>query len=404
MTIDLIDQSTAVAVSREASLRRIASDGEAVVLSSDWHIQVSDRLVDVEATWLALEEAGIESPGQSYEFTKVWIDTFDIPSDRQRFIAISHKDRPIAVLAFERQKRFGIRVFAPFAECHVGTNSQLMDVDYWRSLSVEEQAAVWTAVKEAVDADLVFLPAILSDQVALFGPGSKSVATESLYRTEFSSWEDVDRVQRTRNRRKHDKQQGAKLAASGEVTFEAVGAGDDAAHAIDIMFADRAARFAEQGIDDPFKTPKVRAFYRSIFESGERLKGKMHLLKLDGEVIATRFNLVMQDRMFCLISSMSVAPRLQPGSPGKQVLLKGMQTMFDAGTRVFDMGAGFSDEKRHWCNVQLPLSNVYLPKTFKGRVLTVLLITRANLKARIKANKKMFDFLKSCRAKLASFR
>jgi CelD/BcsL family acetyltransferase involved in cellulose biosynthesis len=35
----------------------------------------SHHLADVEALWRSLEAGGIESPGQSFDFTRVWIET-----------------------------------------------------------------------------------------------------------------------------------------------------------------------------------------------------------------------------------------------------------------------------------------------------------------------------------------
>ena len=55
------------------------------------------------------------------------------------------------------------------------------------------------------------------------------------------------------------------------------------------------------------------------------------MLRLNGEIVAVRYNIVHGDRMFCLISSMSDDPAIQNGSPGKQCLLRVMQTVFDAG-------------------------------------------------------------------------
>ena len=79
-----------------------------------------------------------------------------------------------------------------------------------------------------------------------------------------------------------------------------------------------------------------------------------------------RYNIVAGDRLFCLISSMSEDERLRPGSPGKQCLLRVMQSVFAEGYRVFDMGEGLTDEKRHWCNVQVPVDDRYVPISVIG--------------------------------------
>ena len=174
----------------------------------------------------------------------------------------------------------------------------------------------------------------------------------------------------------------------------------DANPAIDVLFSDRAARFAAQGIADPFAAPQVRAFYRTIFGEGETLKGQMQVLRLNGAIVAARYNLVAGDRMFCLISSMNTDPGLQPGSPGKQILVRLMQSIFGQGITSFDMGAGLTDEKRHWCNVQLPLVDVLMPVTLKGRVHVALASLWPRLKRAIKRNEKLFAVARRLRARL----
>ena len=126
---------------------------------------------------------------------------------------------------------------------------------------------------------------------------------------------------------------------------------------LDTMFRQRAARFREMGVFDPFARPgdpRASTMQRVAPRLG-RAGQAASCCKLDGEIVAMRYNIVHGDRLFCLISSMSDDPALRPGgSPGKQCLLRVMQTMFDEGFRVFDMGEGLTDEKRHWCNVQIP--------------------------------------------------
>jgi CelD/BcsL family acetyltransferase involved in cellulose biosynthesis len=113
---------------------------------------------------------------------------------------------------------------------------------------------------------------------------------------------------------------------------------------------------------------------------------RVHTLRLDGEIVAVRYNIVEGERMFCLISSMIDCERLQTGSPGKQCLLRVMQGVFEQGMRVFDMGAGFTDEKRHWCNVQVPLRQHYVALTPQGAAVGMLHRSYHQLRAKAKAH------------------
>jgi len=133
---------------------------------------------------------------------------------------------------------------------------------------------------------------------------------------------------------------------------------------------------------------------------GSAVDVRLHALRLNGEIVALRYNIVHGDRLFCLISSMSVDPAIQPGSPGKQCLLRVMQTVFDNGYHPFDMGNGFTDEKRHWCNVQIPVRQHYIALTPVGRLASSLHRSWQVGRKRIKENKQLLGFIKSVRSKL----
>jgi len=360
----------------------------------------SDLLTDVESNWRRLEKLGLDSPGQSYDFVRVWVETFNIPRENQAYVSVELAGRPLMVAALEKTSRLGVTIYKPFPCSHVGVNTPLMDRGRMARLSDLDRRMMWSRIGKALGADIVRFGRVLESDCALLPSDATAIASDNLYRTEFESWEDCDRQQRTRSRRKHDKQQGQKLAALGDVSYEEIGGEEDATDAMNALFYDRAARFAAQGIDDPFAPAEVRAFYRSVFRTRGALAGHMQVLKLNGDIVAARYNLIAGNRMFCLISSMSTEPKLQPGSPGKQILVRLMQSIFANGIRSFDMGAGFTDEKRHWCNVSLPLSEVIMAQTLKGWLAMQALSAKLRIKHVIKSNEKLFAKVKEWRARL----
>lgn len=113
-----------------------------------------------------------------------------------------------------------------------------------------------------------------------------------------------------------------------------------------------------------------------------------------------RYNIAHGERLFCLISSMSDDETVQTGSPGKQCLLRVMQTVFDAGCRGFDMGAGFTDEKRHWCNVHLPVRHHYVPLSMLGTVAARSHLGWQVLRQKLKASKAVMGVVKAVRGRM----
>lgn len=362
---------------------------------------VTHSLSDIEADWRALGEASVESPGQDFDFVRLWIDALGIREADQFYLTASQNGRPVALLPLHRRWVRGVRTLTWFPGPHVGCNAPLIDAKALAAMTSEERRTMWQLLlREVTGADVVYLKAVPEMRVEgidLFAELGRSIEVETLYRAQFASWDEANATQRNKSRRKHDRQQGERLEALGEVSFETLGNGENALAVLDIMFRQRAARFRAMGVWDPFARPAIRAFYDNTAREDSGVAVKLHLLRLNGDIVAVRYNIIKDDRLFCLISSMSDDATIQGGSPGKQCLLRVMQTEFDAGYRMFDMGAGFTDEKRHWCNGQLPVRQHYLPITRRGALAAAAHRNWALQRQRIKSDPRLLKFAKSAR-------
>ncbi len=368
-------------------------------------VHVLNDLDAVAPLWQCLQSGEIQSPGQHLGFTRAWVAAQKIAREDQLYVVAEMAGEPVALLPLWRRKARGVTLLSWFPGPHVGCNAPLVDIQRLARLGSVERAALWSAMLETLSgADLIYLksvPQLAVDGVDLFAELGRSIPAETLYRAQFSSWDEADRTQRNKSRRKHDRQQGDRLEALGQVGFEEVRNGPDAPAILDLMFRQRAARFRAMNVPDPFTCPGIREFYDATVAAESGVDVRLHVLRLDGEVVAVRYNVAHGTRLFCLISSMSEDPAIQAGSPGKQCLLRVMQSVFELGYRTFDMGAGFTDEKRHWCNVQIPVRHHYVPLTTLG---TVAGETHRNwqvIRQRIKGDDRLKGWAKGLRGKLA---
>jgi CelD/BcsL family acetyltransferase involved in cellulose biosynthesis len=367
-----------------------ASASDLPLSSGALTVSVTNRIEDVEAIWRALTAERIESPGQSYDFIRLWIADRQIDEDDQRYVVARLDGAPIALLPLRRRRRNGLFIYTWFPSSHVGCYAPISDYTALERLGADGRRALWQEMIGKLDgADAVYLrsiPTEIAGYTGLFDELGEALTVETLYRAEFTSWEQCDQVQRSRTRRKHDRQQGDRLVALGDIGFELVTDPLAGTEAIGVMFRQRSARFRAQGIRDIFVCDNLVGFYLRAMQPGSGVDVRLHVLRLNGEIVAVRYNIVHGDRMFCLISSMSDDPQIQIGSPGKQCLLRVMQSVFDAGFTMFDMGSGFTDEKRHWCNVQTPLRPHYVGITRKGQAAVGLHRNFQRLRAWAKAH------------------
>lgn len=388
-----------------AELRRHGADAD----EGQWWMEIgmsvasTFKLDDVAENWRALERTGVDSLTQSLDLTQAWIRQFNVPETDQLYVCGSAKGEIAAIFPLIRRKRYGFDIWTWMPGPHVGSNEPVMNRELLIDIGEQGRADLWQRMFSTVfGADAVVLHSMPTDpEMDLYADLGQSIDWDVLYRSEFSSWEECRKVQHTRSRRKHDRQQGAKLEAMGDVSFEVVDGRADPAlldELVGLMFAQKAKRFAEWGVEDPFVDADVRAFYRNVIAGDGSLSGQMHVLRLDGKVVAMRYNLTHGDRIFAMISSMDDDPDLSPGSPGKQNLLRSMEHIFSLGFKVCDQGAGYSDEKRHWCNVQIPLRTHYLPISTKGAVGIKGHQFKGYLKREIKQNKQLFALAKSVRS------
>lgn len=368
-------------------------------------VLVTNRIEDVETVWRELTASAIESPGQSYDFIRTWVADRKIAAAQQRYVVGRVDGVAVALLPLHRKRVHGLPVFTWFPGANVGCYAPVADYARLAALGVEGRCRLWDAMTgELNGADVVYLrsiPTEVGGHQGLFDELGATLAVETLYRSEYSSWEECDKLQRSKSRRKHDRQQGDRLDAMGEVSFEEIRNGGDTNCAIETMFKQRSARFKSMGIRDTFVRDRLIGFYHDTVKPDSGIDVRLHVLRLNGDIVAVRYNIVHNDRMFCLISSMSDDPAIQNGSPGKQCLLRVMQTVFDEGIRVFDMGSGFTDEKRHWCKVQTPMRQHYIGLTPQGALIVrghqTFMKTRAaikanpQLKAAIRGMRQLFD-------------
>jgi len=108
-------------------------------------ILVTTSLADIEADWRVLESRGIESPGQSYDFLRHWMDTIGSARGNQTFVSVRTVRGPVAVMAFQRRKSFGVRILSPLACDHVAVSAPLVDAEYFAGLTSAARSALWKA-------------------------------------------------------------------------------------------------------------------------------------------------------------------------------------------------------------------------------------------------------------------
>ena len=241
--------------------RAVASHGAISVV-------VSHQLTEVETVWRALSDHAIESPGQNFDFISAWVAHHHIAPEDQRYVVGRVDGVAVALLPLHRKRMHGLSVMTWFPGAQAGCYAPVADYTRLAALGEDGRCALWTAMTGALQgADIVYLrsiPTAVGEHVGLFDELGATLAVETLYRSEYASWEDCDRLQRSKSRRKHDRQQGDRLSAMGRVDFAEIDNNGDTQWAIETMFSQRSARFKTQGIRDTFVQDGLIGFYHAL--------------------------------------------------------------------------------------------------------------------------------------------
>ena len=131
-------------------LEEVVRASGALTAADGFDITVTHSLDEVEATWRLFAADGLESPGQNYDFIRLWIAARQIPARDQLFVVASSNGLPMALLPLWRQRRWGCTFYSWFPGAHVGCNAPLLDRKRFAAMSPAERSAFWQAVGRGI--------------------------------------------------------------------------------------------------------------------------------------------------------------------------------------------------------------------------------------------------------------
>jgi CelD/BcsL family acetyltransferase involved in cellulose biosynthesis len=185
------------------------------------------------------------------------------------------------------------------------------------------------------------------------------------------------------------KRKAKKLAELGEIIFKEAETPAETALFLDAFLAQKAARLAAQGIDDPFSEPGVEAFIRAAsvngFDNGKPAI-RLYAMLVGNRIVATYGAAVDARRFSGMFTAFDATPDVGRFSPGEHLLMWLVRSHCRLGLQTFDLGVGEARYKQAYCEVTEPLCDVALPVTQKGAVFAQLLRSKSAAKRALKQN------------------
>lgn len=234
------------------------------VVTGPWQTDLIP-LAAAEDEWRALAaQAKASSPYQAYDWLRAHAEAMAARQDSVALFLRDASGQAIAGLALAIETRRGLRVAEALGGTQANLHLPLVASD--TTLSPEDWREAFRQAARAAGIDLFLLrnvPVGGHAEAEILSKAGPAIAGERVHGLDLDA--DAEIVIRrilSKDSRKKLRQKAQKLATLGPVRLVRGDTSEQAMGLLDAFFAQKAARFRELGIPDPFATPEVRDFLR----------------------------------------------------------------------------------------------------------------------------------------------
>ncbi|WP_398478690.1 GNAT family N-acetyltransferase [Tardiphaga sp.] len=168
---------------------------------------------------------------------------------------------------------------------------------------------------------------------------------------------------------------------------------------LDMFFAVKPLRMAEQGLPDVFAEPGIEGFLREAC-AAPRTGGyaiDVHALVCDEEVIAMYAGVTDEHRFSMMFNTYTMSANAKY-SPGLILMRSIVDYYAERGIESLDLGIGEGDYKRMFCKDDEIIFDSYIPLTTRGRLGALGLSSMAHAKRMVKQSPALLQMAQKLRS------
>jgi CelD/BcsL family acetyltransferase involved in cellulose biosynthesis len=358
------------------------------------HVEVHSSMEEISDAWKALEAEGYATPYQTFDWTRTWVKTLCKPAGLEpRFIhAVDNNGKTAAILPVGLSKSLLGTKAIFLGGKHSNFNMMLFSQSAMMDLSESALAMILTsaAVKSGIDCyHFVHQPYVWKgyDNPLLRLPNKPSANTA--YRADLlADGDSMIRSLMSSESRKKLRNKEKRLGEFGEVKFKKAETPNEIERVLVAFLTQKAARFKNQGLDNPFDSKEAEAFLRiGSTEANANLPPFTVFYLAAGErIVSTLGGTSHAGRMSGMFTSFDDGQEIIRFSPGDLLLFHLVQYLANEGFEMFDLGTGDATYKGDYCKIEEALFDSILPITTKGQVMAKTLSAIYGAKRWIKHN------------------
>ncbi len=381
----------------EASAGSRAGVVDAAEVAMIHRVETHDDLTQLSAQWRVLQNSGMTTPYQTYDWIRAWSDALSAPLGIKPLIVTAHdsRGRAIALLPLGVRSRRGVTCGIFLGGKHANMNMGVYEPQVMSGLSADDLGFTLRNVAEKHGIDLFHfenqpLTWLGRDNPLLKLPHQPSAS--SAWKTALvPDGEEMIRSLMSSESRKKLRHKEKKLGENGTVSFLEARNLSEVETVLVAFYAQKAARFHTMGITDPFADSSVRAFLHAGATSGiadGTQSISLFAMRVGERIVSVFGGAIHQGRFTGMFTSFDGDPAVARYSPGDLLLLHLVKMMCARGLTSFDLGTGDAKYKADYCKTEEPLFDSFLPMTLTGRIAaaslrSVLAVKRAMKKSEL---------------------
>ena len=374
--------------------------------SSIARVDVLRDLGGAEAVWRSLEQSGLATPYQRFDFQAAWQRHVGAAEGLQPFIVIAYDSggRPLLLLPLVSKQQFGARIAHFLGGKHVTFNMPLWQRDFAAHAGKADMDALLRGIRhQAKDVDVLAL-----DRQPLRWTGTVNPLSLLPHQNSVNDCPvlklvpggaAIDRVSNSFRKRLKTKEK--KYEPLPGFRYAVATTDADIKRVLDAFFTIKPLRMAEQKLPNVFAEPGVEDFIRNACMTpfGSSRVIDIHALECDEEVIAMFAGVADGDRFSMMFNTYTMSANSKY-SPGLILMRNIIDYYATRNVTSLDLGIGSDDYKRQFCKDDEPIFDSFLPLTARGKLAAAALAGLARAKRLVKQTPALMNLAQKLRGAL----
>ncbi len=360
-------------------------------------IDVYQDLELVEDRWRSLEETGICTAFQSYDWLHAWFTTLgsDENTTPQIVTITSTAGHTICILPLGITEKGPVRVLHWLGGRHSNYNMGLYTNAWIENQTLESMSALMREIlKRLPDCDAIHLsdqPTTWDGQRNPFYQFSHQSSVNESYVLDLQpGYEDLYERKRSSSTRRSARKRDKRLEAGGAIRMHTVKTSAELDVFVDQLLAQKRIQMEALGVGDLFGR-NFPDFIRSI--GHERTNSGLHLmcnqLMCGDDIVATVFGVAFRGHYYGLVLAMAAGSHARH-SPGDLALRMTIEACCRSGLTTFDFSQGEAAYKSTWADRKIELFDSIVGVTALGHIYALSMRCFLALKRKVKKTPALF--------------